>query len=201
MDNYNTLPDEQLVKLYANGDNKAFEILLMRHKDKLYGYIFNLTHQTHLTDDIFQETFMKVIVNIKENRYTETGKFFGWITRIAHNLFIDYHRREDNENTISNDASEISLFDNNVKIYDQSLQDTLSYEETLQGVERLIDKLPNNQRDIVIMRYYQNMSFKEIAEKQSVSINTALGRMHYAIQNLKKMAETDRLSNEIELGY
>lgn len=201
MVNYNTLPDDKLVKLFAQGDNKAFEILLMRYKDKLYGYIFNLTHQAYLTDDIFQETFEKAIINIKENRYTDNGKFFAWISRIAYNLFIDYHRQVDNENLISDDANEISIFETNVKISEQYNQDAYFLEETIQSVESLIDELPEDQRNTIIMRYYQNLSFKEIAERQSVSINTALGRMHYAIDRLKKLVGERHITNEIESAY
>ncbi len=201
MVNYSTLPDNNLVKLFAQGDNKAFETLLMRYKDRLYNYIFNLTHQAYLTDDIFQETFEKAIINIKENRYNDNGKFFAWISRIAYNLFIDYHRQIDNENLISDDANEISIFETNVKISEQYNQDTYFLEEIIQSVESLIDELPEDQRNTIIMRYYQNLSFKEIAERQSVSINTALGRMHYAIDRLKKLVGERHITNDIESAY
>lgn len=200
MESYTKLTDEQLVRLYADGDNKAFEYLLMRHKDRLYAFIHNLTHEQHLTDDLFQETFMKVIINIKEDRYTENGRFFSWASTIARNLFIDHQRDETNKNTVSDDANEISLFDN-IKLYERELQDSISYEHMLQSIEQLLEELPESQREIVVMRYYQKLPFKEIATRQDISINTALGRFHYAIQNLKKLAISHNITCDSEAAY
>lgn len=191
-----SLTDEQLVKSYEQGNNKAFEVLLLRHKDRLFGYIFNITRNRDLTEDIFQETFIKVITNIKKGRYTDSGKFFAWTSRIAHNLVIDHYRREGSENTFSNDDNPDYDVLNNAKLYDDNIQDTMVYEETLNDMVKLLDLLPENQRTIVKMRFYKDLSFKEIAVLEDISINTALGRMRYAILNLRKLAtERDLLSD------
>jgi RNA polymerase sigma-70 factor (ECF subfamily) len=152
-------------------------------------------HNKDLTEDIFQETFVKVIVTIKQGRYTENGKFKAWIMRIAHNLIIDYYRQERSENTISNDEAEIDLF-NNIKLCDGTIEDHLVRHQVLDDVKKLVAHLPDSQREVLEMRYYQNLSFKEIAELTGVSINTALGRMRYAILNMRRMAA----ENQMELS-
>lgn len=197
MKQYNNFSDEQLVETFASGSNEAFEALLLRHKDRLYGYIFNITRNRELTEDIFQEAFIKAIVTIKQGKYVESGRFFFWIARIAHNLVIDVFRKEESENTISNDESDYDLL-NNAKLYDQNAQDTIIYEETLKDIVHLLDYLPETQRSIVIMRFYKNMSFKEIAKLQKISINTALGRMRYAILSLRKLATEKQLMRDFE---
>ncbi|MDR1592722.1 MAG: sigma-70 family RNA polymerase sigma factor [Prevotellaceae bacterium] len=197
MKHVQTLTNEQLVADFAAGCNEAFKELLLRHKDKLYGYIFSVTHNRELTEDIFQETFIKAIMVIKQGRYVETGRFFSWLARIAHNLVIDVYRKDVNENTVSNDEYEYDLL-NNAKLYDQSAQDAIVYEETLSDLTRLLDFLPATQRTIVVMRFYQNLSFKEIARIQNISINTALGRMRYAVINLRKLAVEKNLMRDLE---
>lgn len=181
------LTDEQLVSLYEQGDNTAFEVLMMRYKSKVYSYIFQIIRDRVLTEDIFQETFIKAIVTIQQGRYSETGKFLGWINRIAHNLIIDHFRREKNENTISADAFEYDIV-NSSKLSDQSIEDIMSNEQVLNDVVRMVGFLPEVQQEVVRMRFFEEMSFKEIAEKTDVSINTALGRMRYALLNMRKMA-------------
>ena len=176
------MTDEELVVLYAEGNNAAFDILLNRYKSSIHSYIYFIVRNKELTEDIFQETFVKVIMTIKQGRYTENGKFKAWITRIAHNLIIDNFRQERSENTISNDEVEIDLF-NNIKLCDQVLSD----------VKKLVKHLPDNQREVLEMRYYQDLSFKEIADITGVSINTALGRMRYAILNMRRMADENRI--------
>lgn len=187
--------DEELVVLYAKGNNTAFDILLNRYKSSIYSYIFFIVHNKELAEDIFQETFVKVITTIKQGRYTENGKFKAWITRIAHNLIIDNYRQERSENTISNDDVEVDLF-NNIKLCDGTIEDNLVRYQVLSDVKKLIRHLPDNQREVLEMRYYQDLSFKEIADITGVSINTALGRMRYAILNMRRMAE----ENQIELS-
>ena len=184
------LTDEDLVRRFADGDNGAFEVLLMRHKDKVYTYIFNLVHEDSVADDIFQETFIKVITTLKQGRYYDAGnKFVGWLMRIAHNKTMDYYRNLAAEKTISNDDyADIDLL-NNVDLCDTSSQEVMDREEVFYGVEQLIDTLSEDQRRIVKMRYYQDLSFKEIADLESISINTALGRMRYALINLRKNAD------------
>ena len=182
------MTDEELVVLYAEGNNAAFDQLLDRYKSSIHSYIFFIVRNKELTEDIFQETFVKVIMTIKQGRYSEVGKFKAWITRIAHNLIIDYFRQERSEQVISNDEVEVDLF-NNCKLCEGTVEDRIVHRQVLTDVRRLVEHLPENQREVLEMRYYQDLSFKEIAEKTGVSINTALGRMRYAILNLRRMAE------------
>ena len=195
MNTLKSMTDEQLVVLYAEGKNAAFDVLLNRYKNTIHSYIYFIVRNTDLTEDIFQETFVKVITTIRQGRYTENGKFKAWITRIAHNLIIDNFRQERSENTISNDEVEVDLF-NNMRLCDGTIEDNLVRQQVLSDVKKLIVHLPDTQREVLEMRYYQDMSFKEIADVTGVSINTALGRMRYAILNMRRMAE----ENHIELS-
>lgn len=186
------MTDEELVVLYAEGDNAAFDVLLNRHKSSIHSYIYYIVRNRDITEDIFQETFVKVIVTIKQGRYTENGKFKAWITRIAHNLIIDHFRQERSENTISNDEVEVDLF-NNMKLCDGTIEDDLVRTQVLSDVKKLVQLLPESQREVLEMRYYRDLSFKEIADITGVSINTALGRMRYAILNMRRMAEEHKM--------
>lgn len=188
MENLQMMTDDALVALYSKGNNQAFDILLERYKDKVYSYIYFSVRNDELAEDLFQETFVKAIVTIQQGRYTENGKFPAWITRIAHNLVIDFFRQERNENVVSNDETEVDLF-NNIKLSDDNIETQLVNNQVLSDVRRLVDFLPDNQREVVYMRFYQDLSFKEISEITGVSINTALGRMRYALLNLRRMAE------------
>ena len=188
MENLQKMTDDVLVALYSKGNNQAFDILLERYKDKLYSYIYFSVRNDELAEDIFQETFVKAIVTIQQGRYTENGKFSAWLTRIAHNLIIDLFRQERNENVVSNDETEVDIF-NNIKLSDDTIETKLVNEQVLSDVRRLVDVLPDNQREVVYMRFYQDLSFKEISEITGVSINTALGRMRYALLNLRRLAE------------
>lgn len=180
--------DEELVALYATGTDEAFDVLLERYKDRLFSYILYQVRNADVAEDIFQETFVKVVVTIRDGRYTESGKFYSWVTRIAHNLVIDFFRREKGENTISTDESDVDLL-NNAKLADRCAQSTIDSEQTFVDLQHLIDKLPEEQREVVQMHYFQEMTFKEIAEEKGISINTALGRMRYGILNMRKMAQ------------
>lgn len=182
------MTDEELVVSYSNGNNLAFDELLHRHQKNVYNYIYFIIRNRELTEDVFQETFIKAIMTIKQGRYTENGKFRAWIMRIAHNLIIDHFRQEKNENTVSNEETEVDLF-NNPALCDATIEDHLIYTQILEDVRKLIAYLPDTQREVLEMRYYQGLSFKEISEQKGVSINTALGRMRYAILNMRKMAE------------
>ncbi len=193
MENLNKCSDDRLVALYVSGSDEAFDALLERHKDRLYSYIYFIVRNADVADDLFQETFMKAIITLQEKRYAANGKFGAWLTRIAHNLIIDQFRTERNENTISNDESDTELFESS-DLTDRSLEMELVNEQTLKDVRRLMDHLPAAQREVVFMRYYQNLSFKEISETTGVSINTALGRMRYAILNMRRMASEHNLS-------
>lgn len=188
MENLNQMSDDALVGLYSNGNSRAFDILLDRYKDKLFAYIRFIIRNRELAEDIFQETFVKAIVTLQKGSYSCSGKFGAWLTRIAHNLMIDYFRQERNENSISNDETDYNLF-NDKRFSDLTVEDEMVNEQTLQDVRRLVNELPDNQREVVFMRYYQDLSFKEIADITGVSINTALGRMRYALINIRRMAE------------
>lgn len=188
MENLNVLTDDMLVARYQGGDDKAFDELLARYQGKLYNYILFAVRNQELAEDIFQETFVKAIVTIQQGRYTADGRFGAWITRVAHNLVIDSFRTERNENTISNDECEVDLL-NNIDLCDDNVEMQMVNDQTLADVRRLVDALPHNQREVVYMRYYQDLSFKDIAEITGVSINTALGRMRYALLGMRRMAE------------
>ena len=182
------IADEQLVALFCAGQNEAFDELLLRYKDKLYAYIAFYTKNNDITDDLFQETFVKAIINLRKGKYNEKGKFYAWLTRIAHNLLIDQIRNEVSENLCyhQNEEKYINSLSN---LWVINRENEIVKEQTLHDVKLLIEKLPSTQREVVLMRYYQELSFKEIAEAKGISINTALGRMHYALQNMKAMAK------------
>ena len=196
MNTLKSMTDEELVVCYAQGNNAAFDTLLGRYKSSVYSYIYYIVQDKELAEDIFQETFVKVIVTIKQGGYTENGKFKAWIMRIAHNLVIDSFRQERSENTISNDEVEVDLF-NNRDLCEETIEDSLVRRQVLLDVRKLVKHLPDNQREVLEMRYYQDLSFKEIADLTGVSINTALGRMRYAILNMRRMAE----ENHMELSF
>lgn len=194
MDKLKSMTDEVLIRKFANGDNQAFDILLNRHKNRVFTYILLVVRNRDLADDIFQEAFMKVIVTLKDGRYTENGKFYAFVTRIAHNLIIDHYRRERNENTISNDAfTDVDLF-NNAKLSDETIVDHMVRNQVHMDVRNLMQHLPENQMEVVRLRFYEDLSFKEIADRTGVSINTALGRMRYALLNMRRMAQENHLS-------
>lgn len=197
MNSLNQLTDEQLVELYQFGNNKAFEILLSRYKSKVYTYIFMVVRNRDLAEDIFQDTFIKAIVTIQQGRYVESGKFLPWINRIAHNLIIDYFRKEKIENSISTDAFDYDFL-NCTNLSERSVEDTISNEQVLKDVVHLIAYLPSNQQEVVRMRYFEDLSFKEIADKTNVSINTALGRMRYALLNLRRIASENNVILELK---
>jgi RNA polymerase sigma-70 factor (ECF subfamily) len=196
MENLNVLTDDMLVTRYQEGDDKAFDELLARYQSKLYNYILFAVRNQELAEDIFQETFVKAIVTIQQGRYTADGRFGAWLTRIAHNMIIDGFRQERNENTISNDETEVDLL-NNVDLCDDNIETQMVNEQTLSDVRRLVDALPDSQREVVYMRFYQDLSFKEIADITGVSINTALGRMRYALLNMRRIAEEKHIVLEM----
>ena len=197
MGNLNKLTDDALVNLYLQGNNQAFDELLNRRKDRLYSYIYFIVRSRDVADDIFQESFVKAIVTLQQGRYNSDGKFSAWLTRIAHNLVIDQFRQERNENVISNDESEIDLF-NNSAYSEGTIEARMVNTQVLKDVRRLVNSLPDNQREVIYMRYYQSLSFKDIAAITGVSINTALGRVRYAVMNLRRMAEEKNISLALE---
>ncbi len=192
MQKKNQLTDEQLVAAYAAGNNEAFDTLLGRHSDRVYTYIQRIVKDGALADDIFQETFVKAITTIKQGRYAESGKFSAWITRIAHNLIIDNFRQEKSENTFSADTDDIDIY-NRRDLADGNIEDMLIREQIHTDVRRIMDSLPEPQREVIDMRFFRDMSFKEISEATGVSINTALGRMRYAVLNMRRIAEKNSI--------
>lgn len=188
MQQLTSLPDESLVAEYAGGCNEAFDILLKRHQQRVFSYIYSLVRDNDVANDIFQETFVKAIMTIKQGRYSESGKFGGWLSRIAHNLIIDYFRQQKSENTVSADNGDVDVL-NRRDLCEGTVEDWLCNEQIEDDVRRIVSALPDNQREVLEMRFYKDMSFKEIAEVTNVSINTALGRMRYAILNMRRLAE------------
>lgn len=185
---YKDKSDEQLISLYVDGKNEAFDTLIERHKDRVFMYIYHAVKNEELANDIFQDTFFKVITTLKQGRYVENGHFPAWITRIAHNLIIDYFRQTKAENLQSTDDEDINIL-NRKELSDGTVEDDIVTSQIHSDVRRLVSALPENQRQVLEMRFYKNMSFKEIADSTGVSINTALGRMRYAILNMRRIAE------------
>ena len=187
----NTFDDRTLIKEYLSGNEKAFEVLLMRHKDCIYRAIHMKVRDTALAQDIFQEAFIKVVNTLKSGNYNEEGKFLPWAMRIAKNLVIDHFRKANKVRLISESSSmrdDFNIF-HTLKLEDDNVQDQLTKTELEEQVLELVEELPDTQRDILHMRIFKGMSFKDIAEKEDISINTALGRMRYALINLRKLME------------
>ena len=192
MQDMTKLADRDLVVAYANDSNEAFDILLERHKDRIYTYIFRIVKNRELTDDIFQETFIKAVRVIDEGRYVDSGKFLSWILRIAHNQVIDYFRaRKQNRQVNESEAGYDMLAA--MRLAEGSVEDAMVSEQTEREVRALVEMLPAEQREVVLMRYFGGLSFKEIADATGVSINTALGRMRYALMNMRRIAEENNI--------
>ena len=187
------LSDKQLVDSYRNGNVASFELLVERHQNKVFSYILSLVRDRQLADDIFQDTFLKIIRTIKAGAYKEEGKFIQFAMRIAHNLVIDHFRKSQRLPMTDSVNKDYDLIDN-AKITDLSIEDRMVTEQVYNDIRKMIDFLPEEQREVLNMRMYADMSFKDIAEATNVSINTALGRMRYAIINLRKMAKENNLS-------
>jgi|SRR5690554_432960 len=193
--NLSKLEDKELVAMYTDGQEKAFEVLLNRHKSKIFNYILMKIRDEALSQDIFQETFIKIINTLKKGNYNEEGKFLPWAMRIAHNLMIDHFRKTNKVRLISETSSrseDYTIFDL-LEVQDNNVEDDIIYSELVSQMVELIDYLPDSQRDILNMRIFKEMSFKDIAKKENVSINTALGRMRYALINIRKLIEKHNL--------
>ena len=184
--------DQDLIHLYINGNEAGLVELLRRYQSKIYTSIYLLVKDEYLAEDIFQDTFIKVINTLKANKYNEEGKFLPWVSRIAHNLVIDHFRREKRAPMINN-GDDFDIFEV-LGNYDESMEDRLVREQTHRDLKKLIQMLPSEQKEVLLMRHFGDMSFKDIAEITGVSINTALGRMRYALNNLRKMMQTKELS-------
>lgn len=185
--------DQELVQHFVQGNPKAMDELVIRHKRKVYSYIKNLVKDSMLAEDIFQDTFVKVIRSLKQGNYHDDGRFVPWVMRIAHNLVIDHFRREKNYKEVPNEIGELDLF-NNPKFCEDTIDVILSKTQIEKNLKYLISELPEEQKNIVKMRLFLDMSFKEIAEHYDISINTALGRMRYAVINMRKMIEEKNMS-------
>lgn len=193
------MDDRELITSYIDGNEKAFEVLLIRHKEKIYRFVYLKLRDADLAQDIFQETFVKIINTLKAGSYNEEGKFLPWAMRIAHNLVIDHFRKSNKVRMISESSStkdDFNIF-STLSLEDKNIQETMSYDELEKQMVDLIDHLPATQRDILKMRIFRDMSFKDIAEAEDISINTALGRMRYALINMRKLIEKHQMVTDI----
>ena len=185
--NVKTLGDKELINLYLEGNQKAFEVLLTRHKNKIYTSIYLFVKDHDLAEDIFQEVFIKIIDTLRKGKYNHEGKFLQWAMRISYNLCVDYFRRSKRRTKVS-PSETFDIFDV-LEVKDDNMETSIIKNETYSKVRKLVDMLPPEQREVVILRHYADMSFKEIAALTRVSINTALGRMRYALINIRKLVE------------
>lgn len=199
MNNYESMSDEKLALRYIDGDNKAFDVLLTRNQSKLFSYIMFVVRDEEIANDIFQDTFLKVITKLQEGKYTDSGKFYFWITRIAHNIIMDKYRMQQNEHIVEptedNNLSNIK----SASVLDTYRESEIINEQIMEDVKNIMNALPAVQREVVYMRFYQDMSFKEIADATGVGINTSLGRMRYAILNMRRMAQKHDISLNFEM--
>lgn len=193
MENLNLMIDEELAIMYVDGDNKAFDLLLSRNQEKLFTYILSVVRDREMANDMFQETFFKVVSRLQQGKYIANGKFSAWLMRIAHNVIMDWYRQQRAQNIVDapkeNDLSNVGS-----TLLESSREGELVNNQVMEDVRRMMSHLPASQREVVFMRFYQQMSFKEIAEATGVSINTALGRMRYAILNLRRMTREHQLT-------
>ena len=186
--NAQTVSDKELIRKYLDGNQAGLEKLIHRHKNRVFAYILMIVKDKQLADDIFQDTFIKVINTMRAGSYKEEGKFVQWVMRIAHNLIIDHFRKSKRIPVIDNNSDEFDIFDT-IKFQDISVEDKMIKDQIHEDVRNLIEFLPSEQKEVLFMRHYFEMSFKDIAEQTNVSINTALGRMRYALINLRKLID------------
>lgn len=196
---YSTLTDDELVRLYEEGNDNAFDILLSRHQEKLFNYIYFLTRDEDLANDVFQDTFVRVVTSIRSHAYEASGNFGAWLLCISRNLVLDHHRHMQVLTTVphefideNGDATGDLL--NNANLCEPTVESEIFSNETKESLRNLVDQLVDNQREIIYLRFYRDMSFKEIAQVLGVSINTALGRVRYALINLRHLASVHKLS-------
>ena len=193
MKNVKALTDAELVGLYAEGNNEAFDTLLNKYQSRLFSYIYYVVRNEDVANDLFQETFLKALVRIQKGQYRSNGKFNAWITRIAHNLIMDHFRSKEQENLVSNGEADYDIF-NSTLLSEHTVEDQMLITQSLTDAKNIMSCLPPSQSEVVRMRFYENMSFKEIADKLGISINTALGRMRYAVINMRSMAQERNMS-------
>ena len=188
----NRLDDTNLVRQYISGEESAFEVLLKRHKDRVFNYVRMTVRDRQLAEDIFQETFCKAIITLKAGKYNDEGKFLPWIMRIAHNLIIDSYRRNAKMPSVEPKNEDHDIFAS-LNVFDKNVETEMIEGQIVADLRKLITHLPEEQREVIFMRHYEDLSFKEIADKTNVSINTALGRMRYALINLRRMIEENQI--------
>lgn len=193
-----TMTDEQLAILYVEGNNRAFDLLLERNKTKIFTYILFVVRNRELANDVFQDTFVKVIVRLQRGDYQPTGKFSAWVMRIAHNVVMDLYRATSNSNVVDVDEDNDMTKVEGEDLIDEPIETAFINEQVLTDVKHLMEMLPPLQREVVFMRFFQNLSFKEISETTGVSINTALGRMRYAVMNLRRMVRKHNLELQLQ---
>lgn len=186
------LSDQQLVQAFLKGDESSIEVLINRHRTKVYTYILLTIKNQSLAEDLFQETFIKVIQSLRKDKYRDNGRFLSWVIRIAHNLIIDHFRKEKQLNAVSNDDTDLDLF-NSQRFAEDNIEQLMVNEQIRRDLRKIISELPDDQREVVLLRHFGKLSFKEIADHTNVSINTALGRMRYALINLRKMIDERKL--------
>lgn len=191
------MTDEELAMSYIAGDGKAFDLLLLRNQSKLFSYILFVVRDRDTANDIFQETFVKVITRLHQGKYAPSGKFGAWLLRIAHNMIMDWYREQRAENIIENKNDNDMSNIKDASLFDYSIESHFVNVQILSDVKKMMNMLPPAQREVVFMRFYQELSFKEIAEATNVSINTALGRMRYAILNLRRMAKNHNIQLQL----
>ena len=188
MSTIKSMSDEQLALAYIDGNNKAFDELLSRYQDKIFTYIMCIVKNEDLANDLFQDTFLKVITKLQNHQYSDTGKFYFWLTRVTHNVIMDYYRSLKNDKVVDvageNDLTKIK----SAEVLGDNRETEIAKDQTNKDLVFLMDLLPEQQRSVVYMRYFQDLSFKEIAEETNVSINTSLGRMRYALMNMRKLS-------------
>lgn len=189
----NTKTDYELVQEFVDGNKSSIEVLIKRHKNRVFTYIILIVKNEQLAEDIFQDTFIKVINSLKAGKYKDNGRFLSWVLRIAHNLIIDHFRREKQLNTMSNDDYEVDIF-NSKKLSDKNIEDNIIEAQIHLDIRKLVDQLPEDQKQVILLRHYGGLSFKEIADQTNVSINTALGRMRYALINLRRLIDQYNIS-------
>lgn len=198
MNNHAAHTDEELALAYSRGDNRAFDELLARNQSRLFSYILFVVHNEDTANDLFQETFVKVITKLQNGHYTDSGRFSAWITRIAHNVIMDWYRDEHARGIVDagtdGDLSRLCT----TGVFSPSRESRYVKEQALADARRIMDSLPPTQREVVYMRYYQNLSFKEISKLTGTSINTALGRMRYALFNMRRMAKRNGVALQLD---
>lgn len=198
MENISRLTDEELAISYVKGNNRAFDELLSRNQSKLFSYILFVVRDEDKANDLFQETFVKVITKLHQGRYVDSGKFGAWIMRIAHNVIMDWYREQRSRNLIEpTDENDLSNLSGN-EILDSNVENRYVNDQIMVDVKNMMNMLPPTQREVVFMRFYQDLSFKEIAETTGVSINTSLGRMRYAILNLRRMSKEHNIALQLD---